>query len=117
MSTAAEAFEALAAAHATTPGAGRRAMFGRDTLTVDGHICAFRDTEELALRLPPDAAAALLASGEAEVPVMGARSMDGWVAVSLATDRSAVLDAAREHVRELFAATGRESPARAPRRR
>jgi hypothetical protein len=79
--TARECFEELAAEHLTRPEAGRRTMFGRDCLMANGHNVAFFHDDRLALRLPPDAAAALLASGEATTPLMGKRSMRNWVAV------------------------------------
>jgi hypothetical protein len=84
--TAGEAFEELAAEHLTRPGAGRRSMFGRDCLMMDGHNIAFFHDDLLALRLPPDKAAAMLASGEATTPLMGKRAMSKWVAVPLSGD-------------------------------
>jgi hypothetical protein len=82
--TAREAFEDLAAEHLSRPGTGRRSMFGRDCLTVDGRNVAFFHDDRLALRLPPDVAAAMIASGEAVTPLMGKRAMHGWVSVPLA---------------------------------
>jgi TfoX/Sxy family transcriptional regulator of competence genes len=90
MSTAdpVQAFEDLAATCGEVPGAGRRRMFGRDTLTVDGHIHAFRHQDRVAFRLPPALAADLLERGDAVVPDMGKRSMEGWVALPLSDDPS-----------------------------
>ena len=82
--TARQVFEDLAAAHLDLPGAGRRMMFGRDCLTVGRRNVAFFHDDRLALRLPPDAAAAVLARGEATTPLMGERPMRNWVAVPLA---------------------------------
>ncbi|GAA0941530.1 TfoX/Sxy family protein [Pseudonocardia zijingensis] len=82
-STAREAFEELAAEHLARPGSGRRSMFGRDCLMANGHNVAFFHDGRLALRLPPDSAAALLSSGEATTPLMGKRRMHNWVAVPL----------------------------------
>jgi TfoX/Sxy family transcriptional regulator of competence genes len=79
--TARECFEELAAEHLTRPDAGRRTMFGRDCLTANGRNVAFFHDDQLALRLSPDLAAALLASGEATTPLMGKRAMHNWVAV------------------------------------
>lgn len=79
--TARECFEELAAEHLARPGTGRRSMFGRDCLMANGRNVAFFHDDRLALRLPPDLAAALLASGEATTPLMGTRAMRNWVAV------------------------------------
>lgn len=98
------AFEDLAADHLGQPGAGRRRMFGRDCLTLDGHTVAFLDDDRLAVKLPPAPAAELLASGCAVVPRMGDRAMRRWVSVALPTgaggaDRwSSLLSDARAHV-------------------
>ena len=78
-----QAFEDLAAEHLTRPRAGRRTMFGRDCLMVDGHNVAFFHDDRLALRLPPDAAASMLATGAGTTPLMGKRAMHNWVAVPL----------------------------------
>lgn len=79
--TARECFEELAAEHLTRPDAGRRMMFGRDCLMANGRNVAFFHDDRLALRLPPDVAETLLASGEATTPLMGKRAMHNWVAV------------------------------------
>jgi hypothetical protein len=84
--TAREIFEELAAEHLTRPEAGRRSMFGRDCLMMDGHNIAFFHDDQLALRLPPDKSAAMLASGEATTPLMGKRAMRKWVVVPLSGD-------------------------------
>ena len=84
--TAREIFEELAAEHLTRPEAGRRSMFGRDCLMMDGHNIAFFHDDQLVLRLPPDKSAAMLASGEATIPLMGKRAMRNWVAVPLSSD-------------------------------
>jgi hypothetical protein len=81
--TAREVFEELAEEHLSRPEAGRRSMFGRDCLTVSGHNVAFFHDDQLALRFPPDVAAAMLAAGEATTPLMGKRVMRNWVAVPL----------------------------------
>ncbi|MEJ2871419.1 TfoX/Sxy family protein [Actinomycetospora sp. OC33-EN08] len=85
------------------PGVERRVMFGRDALLVDRHVYAFLDGERLALRLPPADAAELLATGDGRTPIMGKRSMDGWVSVPLEGDRTPLITAAREHVRAHYA--------------
>jgi hypothetical protein len=76
-----ECFEELAAEHLSRPDTGRRTMFGRDCLMANGRNVAFFHDDRLALKLPPDRAAALLASGEATTPLMGKRAMHNWVAV------------------------------------
>lgn len=82
-STAQQVFDELAAEHLHQPGVGRRMMFGRDTLTVDGRMFAFRHHDQLALKLPPATAAAMLAAGQGVVPHMGNRAMRNWIAVPL----------------------------------
>ncbi len=79
-------------------------MFGRDCLTQDGHNVAFLDVDRLAVKLPPAAAAQLLASGEAIVPRMGQRAMKSWVSVALPAEGTeeptrwaALLSRARAH--------------------
>lgn len=84
--SAREVFDALAAEHLRGPGTGRRRMFGRDCLTVDGHNVAFFHDERLVLDLPPAEAAALIESGEAGTAYMGQRVMRGWAAVPLPPD-------------------------------
>jgi len=81
--TARECFEELAAEHLARPGSGRRTMFGRDCLMANGRNIAFFHDDRLALRLPPEMAASLLASGEATTPLMGKRAMHDWAAVPL----------------------------------
>jgi hypothetical protein len=81
--TAREVFDDLAAEHLDRPQAGRRSMFGRDCLSVEGHNVAFFHDDRLALLLPPDVAAAMLATGEATTPLMGKRPMHRWVSVPL----------------------------------
>jgi hypothetical protein len=61
-------------------------MFGRDCLVWDGHNIAFFHDEQLALRLPPDTAASMLATGEATTPLMGKRAMRNWVSVALSDE-------------------------------
>ncbi|MDL5158848.1 hypothetical protein [Actinomycetospora termitidis] len=91
------------------PGVERRVMFGRDALLVDRHVYAFLDGGDgtdgvrLALRLPPADAAELLATGDGRTPVMGKRSMEGWVSVPVEGDRTPLITAAREHVRAHYA--------------
>jgi hypothetical protein len=83
--TARDRFEELAAEHLSRPGTGRRTMFGRDCLMVNGSNIAFFHDDRLALKLPADRTASLLASGEATTPLMGKRAMHNWVAVPLTT--------------------------------
>lgn len=103
-----QAFEDLAATCGEVPGAGRRRMFGRDTLTVDGHIHTFRHEDRVAFRLPPALAADLLERGDAAVPDMGTRSMAGWVALPLSDDpgdreeQARLIAEAVAHVRAQF---------------
>ncbi len=85
-----ECYEELVEEHLTRPGAGRRSMFGRDCLMMHGRNVAFFHDDRLALRLPPDMAVALIASGEAATPLMGERAMHNWVAVPLADDPAGV---------------------------
>jgi hypothetical protein len=87
--TAHEVFEELASEHLTRPGAGRRMMFGRDCLTMNGRNVAFFHDDHLALRLPPDVAASMLAAGEAATALMGKRAMRNWVSVPLSGDPGA----------------------------
>jgi hypothetical protein len=84
--TAREVFEELAAEHLGRPGTGRRSMFGRDCLMANGHNIAFFHDDRLALRLAPDVATSMLATGEATTPLMGERRMHNWVSVPLADD-------------------------------
>jgi hypothetical protein len=84
--SAREVFDKLAAEHLQQPGTGRRPMFGRDCLTVDGHNVAFFHDAHLALRLPPTAADVLLDSGAAVAAHMGTRVMRNWVAVPFRPD-------------------------------
>lgn len=81
--TARERFEELAAEHLSRPDTGRRTMFGRDCLMANGSNVAFFHDDRLALKLPADQVAVLLASGEATTPRMGERAMHNWVAVPL----------------------------------
>lgn len=93
-------FDDLAAEHLHRPGVGRWSMFGRDTLSVAGTMYAFFHDDRLALKLPDDSAAALLATGEAITPEMGGRAMRRWVAVPLGDDVERwrqLLDAAHIH--------------------
>jgi hypothetical protein len=78
-----QVFEDLAAEHLSRPEAGRRTMFGRDCLVVGGRNFAFFHDDRLALRLPPEVAAPMLATGEATTPLMGKRAMRNWVSVPL----------------------------------
>lgn len=95
----AQAFEALAAEHLDHVGSGRRWMFGRDCLTLDGHNVAFRDGERLAVKVPPEVAGDLVERHGAVVPRMGERLMRSWVSVELGgpTAWSELLDRARDH--------------------
>ncbi len=77
--------EDLAADHVGQPRAGRRRMFGRDCLPLDGHDVAFLHGDRLAVTLPPAAAAALLDRGDAVVPRTGDRATRRWVSVALPT--------------------------------
>ena len=72
---------------------------------MNGHNIAFFHDDRLALQLPPDEAAAMLASGEATIPLMGKRAMRNWVAVPLSGD-----PAGTEHWRALLG----EAAARRP---
>jgi hypothetical protein len=87
--TAREVFEELAAEHLTRPESGRRSMFGRDCLMTNGRNVAFFHDDRLALRLAPDVAAAMLATGEATTPLMGKRAMRNWVSVPMSDDPGA----------------------------
>jgi TfoX/Sxy family transcriptional regulator of competence genes len=80
---ASEVFEALATEHLSRPAAGRRGMFGRDCLTVNGHNIAFFHDDRLALKLAPSVAQAMLNSGEAVMPLMGKKLMRTWISVPL----------------------------------
>jgi hypothetical protein len=82
--SARQVFEDLAAEHLDRPRSGRRVMFGRDCLVVDGHNIAFFHDDRLALRLAPERAASMLAAGDATIPLMGTRPMRSWVSVPLA---------------------------------
>ncbi len=81
--TAREIFEELAAEHLTRPGVGTAIDVRPRLPDDDGHNVAFFHDDRLALRLPPDKTAAMLASGEATTPLMGKRAMRNWVAVPL----------------------------------
>ena len=91
-------FDALAADALAWPGVTRRMMFGRDTLLAEGHPFAFRDGDQLALKLPD--ATDLVARGEGTTPVMGRRAMRQWVAVPLEASSGLAerLEAARRFV-------------------
>ncbi|HYH32848.1 MAG TPA: hypothetical protein VD903_20950 [Pseudonocardia sp.] len=104
--TAREVFDALAAEHLDRPQAGRRSMFGRDCLTFEGRNVAFFHDDRLALRLPPDVAATMLATGEATTPLMGERPMHKWVSVPL-PDGPASSDRWRALIADAVAAGGR----------
>lgn len=112
-STAQQVFDELATEHLHQPGGGRRVMFGRDTLTVDGRMFAFRHHDELALKLPAATAAAMLAAAHGVVPRMGNRAMRHWVAVPLPDDPAdhhrwgRLLTQARTHIRGESTAPGR----------
>lgn len=78
-----EVFDDLAAEHLNQPTGRRRSMFGRDCLTTGGAMVAFFHRDHLALKLPPDRAAAMITSGEGVTPEMGDRAMRRWLAVPL----------------------------------
>lgn len=78
-----EVFDDLAAEHLNQPTGRRRSMFGRDCLTTGGAMVAFFHRDHLALKLPPDRAAAMITSREGVTPEMGDRAMRRWLAVPL----------------------------------
>ena len=94
-------FERLAAVQSGYSGVGRRTMFGRDGLTVNGRFFAFRDKDRLLLKLPRVTRDALLAEGHAISARSVSPTMTTWVAVpygSRAVDWSSLTDQAREFV-------------------
>src|SRR5215831_9927498 len=76
-------FDELAGEQLQQPGVGRRRMFGRDGLNVNGRWFAFLDRDRLVLKLPPATTDALLAAGEATTAEKTSPTMRRWVSVPL----------------------------------
>jgi TfoX/Sxy family transcriptional regulator of competence genes len=81
--TARELFEELAAEHLRQPGVGRRRMFGREGLSVNGKFFAFLNHDRLVVKLPPATATALIAAGDAVAADTLSPSMRTWVMVPM----------------------------------
>ena len=95
-----DTFERLAIAQLACKGVGRRRMFGRDGLTVQGRFYAFLDADRLLLKLPPPTAGTLLAAGQATTATSVSPAMTKWVGVSLAAQPESwqdLIDQARRH--------------------
>lgn len=87
--TAQDLFDELATEHLHQPGVGRRHMFGRDGLNVNGKFFAFLNHDQLVLKLPVATATALLAAGEALTADALSRTMRRWVSVPMPTTSDA----------------------------
>ncbi|MGI8827165.1 MAG: TfoX/Sxy family protein [Chloroflexota bacterium] len=78
-----EVFEDLAAECLRWSGVGRRRMFGREGLNVNGKFFAFLNRDQLVVKLSPATSAALIAAGEAQTAETLSRTMRKWVSVPM----------------------------------
>lgn len=91
----AAALEVFKVDRRVTTQAGR---FGGASLRVDGIAFAFAVRGELAVKLPPALAEAVIEDGRGRPLVMGARTMQEWIV--LADDDPALIRQARDHAAE-----------------
>jgi TfoX/Sxy family transcriptional regulator of competence genes len=103
--TARELFEELAAEYLHQSGVGRRRMFGREGLSVNGKFFAFFNHDRLVVKLPPATATALIAAGDAVAADTLSPTMRKWVMVPMPA-RTADDPSWRELIAEAHAHVG-----------